>query len=241
MSKLEEIYYEAKSDKWFKGFAVFCRIALAVSFLPTGIVKILGQRFAEGLSSNNPLGHYFDALHLTGYYYTFIGITQLITALLLLIPRTSLLGALMYFPIITNICVLTYATRFDGTRLITMMVLACLFLLIWDYDRLKHILPFRQPKKDPPPITKPLGKRLRIIFFGACFSVLAIIIFGTFYLYEITPGNSEEECRNQCASGKNPAACEIFCDCIYKEGQPLDSCLAKYYTSPSAPPAKPAR
>jgi uncharacterized membrane protein YphA (DoxX/SURF4 family) len=229
MTRIEEIYYEAKSDKWLKGFAIFCRIALAASFLPTGIVKILGQRFAEGLPSNNPLGHYFDALLLTGYYYTFIGVTQLTTAILLLIPRTSLLGALMYFPIILNISVLTYSTRFDGTRLITMMVMACLFLLIWDYDRLKPILTLKQPKTDPPVLTKPIGKkRLRIIFFGACLAVLAIIIAGTFYLYEITPGNSEAECRNQCAASKNSAACEIFCDCIYKEGQPLDSCLGAF-------------
>ena len=225
---MEEIYYEAKSDKWFKGFAVFCRIALALSFLPAGYVKIMGERFAAGLPSNNPLGHYLDALHLTGYYYTFIGIVQIITAILLLIPRTSLLGALMYFPIIVNICVLTYATRFDGTRLVTMVVLASLFLLIWDYDRLKHILPFRQPKTDPPALKKPLGNRLRIIFFGGCFAVLVIIIVGTFYLYEIVPGNSEAECRNQCAGSKNPTACEEFCDCIYSEGKPLDSCLANY-------------
>jgi uncharacterized membrane protein YphA (DoxX/SURF4 family) len=117
MNSIEEIYYEAKSDKWLKGFAVFCRIALAASFIPAGYVKIMGERFAEGLPSNNPLGHYFDALQLTGHYYTFIGITQIIIAILLLIPRTSLIGALMYFPVIMNICVLTYATRFAGTRI----------------------------------------------------------------------------------------------------------------------------
>lgn len=228
MNRIEEIYYEAKSDKWFKGFAVFCRIALAASFIPAGYIKIVGERFAAGLASNNPLGHYFDALYLTGYYYTFIGIAQIIIAILLLIPRTSLLGSLMYFPIIVNICVLTYATRFDGTRLVTMMVLASLFLLIWDYDRLKHILPFKQPKTDPHVLKKPLGKRLRIIFFGGSFAVLTFIIIGTFYLYEIGPGNSEAECRNQCASSKNPAACEIFCDCIYNQSQPLDSCLATF-------------
>jgi uncharacterized membrane protein YphA (DoxX/SURF4 family) len=228
MNRFEELYYEAKADEWFKRFAVFCRIALAASFIIAGYIKIAGERFAAGLPSNNPLGHYFDALHLTGYYYTFIGIVQIITAILLLIPRTSLLGALMYFPIIVNICVLTYATRFDGTRGVTMMVLANLFLLIWDYDRLKHILPDKQPKTDPPVLKKPLGKRLRILFFGGCFTVLVIIITGTFYLYEITPGNSEAECRNQCASSKNPAACAVFCDCIYKQGQPLDSCLAAF-------------
>jgi uncharacterized membrane protein YphA (DoxX/SURF4 family) len=228
MNRIEEVYYEAKADKWFKRFAIFCRIALAASFIPAGFVKIMGERFAAGLPPNNPLGHYFDALQLTGYYYTFIGIAQIIIAILLLIPGTSLLGALMYFPIIVNICVLTYATRFDGTRGVTMMVLASLFLLIWDYDRLKHILPFKQPKTDPPVLKKPLGKRLRIIFFGGSFAVLAFIILGTFYLYEIGPCNSEAECRNQCASSKNPAACETFCDCIYKQGKPLDSCLAAF-------------
>src|SRR6185295_15801208 len=178
MNRIEEIYYEAKSDKWFKRFAVFCRIVLAASFFPAGFVKIMGERFAAGLSSNNPLGHYFDALYLTGYYYTFIGIAQITIAILLLIPKTSLLGALMYFPVIVNICVLTYATRFDGTRLVTMMVLACLFLLIWDYDRLKHIFPFKQPKTDPHVVKRPLGMRLRVIFFGGFIAVLAIIIIG---------------------------------------------------------------
>ena len=95
----------------------------------------MGERFTA-LPSNHPLGHYFDALHLTGYYYTFIGIGQLMAALLLLIPRTALLGAMLYFPIIVNICVLTYAVRFEGTRIATLMLLANLFLLAWDYDRL---------------------------------------------------------------------------------------------------------
>lgn len=228
MNRLEEMYYEAKADKWFQRFAVFCRVALAASFIPAGFVKIMDERFASGLPSNNPLGHYFDALHQTGYYYTFIGIVQVVIAILLLIPRTSLLGALMYFPIIVNICVLTYATRFEGTRLVTMMVLASLFLLVWDYDRIKHILPFNQPGTDLPVPKKPLGMRLRVGFFGGCIALLAFIIVGTFFLYEIGPGNSEAECRNQCAGGKNPVACQTFCDCIYQQGQPLDSCLATF-------------
>jgi hypothetical protein len=41
----------------------------------------------------------------TGFYYTFIGVSQLTAALLSLIPRTTLLGAIIYFPIILNICV----------------------------------------------------------------------------------------------------------------------------------------
>lgn len=227
MPKLRALYDEAKADKWFRSFAVFCRIALAMSFVPTGIVKIMGQRFAEGLPHNNPLGHYFDALLQTGYYYTFIGMAQLTIAILLLIPRTALLGAIAYFTMIVNITVLTYATRFDGTRLITFMLLACLYLLVWDYDRLKYL--FIKPTQTAPPlITKPVGKRLRLYFFSSCLAAISFIIFGTFYLYKITPGNSEEECRNQCGSDKNHEACQVFCDCIYKQGLPLDSALIRF-------------
>ncbi len=228
MNRFEEIYWEARGDEWFKRFAIFCRVFLAISFLPTGFVKIMGERFAEGLPPNNPLGHYFDALHTTGYYYTFIGISQVVTAILLLIPRTALLGALMCIPITTNILVLTYATRFDGTRAVTFVFLASVFLLVWHYDRIRYILPFKQTETDIPVITKPLGNRLRAIFFGGSFALIAFIIMGTFYLFETVPGNSEEECRNQCAGSKNPAACQTFCDCIYKEGNPLDSCLAAF-------------
>jgi uncharacterized membrane protein YphA (DoxX/SURF4 family) len=228
MNRFEEIYYEAKSDKWFQRFVLFCRLALAVSFFPTGLVKIMGQRFAEGLSSNNPLGHYFDALYLTGYYYTFIGIVQIIIAILILIPRTSFLGVLMYFPMIVNICVLTYATRFAGTRANTMLLLACLFLLIWNYDRLKYLLPYKQPRIEQPVLRRPLGIRLRILFFGGSIAILAFIIIGTFYLWEMVPGNSEAECRSQCSGSKNPLACEEFCDCIYKYGKLLDSCVAAF-------------
>ena len=125
LTSLEQLYGESKRNKWFRYFAVFCRVALALGFVPSGFVKVTGERFT-GLPSNHPLGHYFDALHLTGYYYTFIGIGQLMAALLLLIPRTALLGAMLYFPIIVNICVLTYAVRFEGTRIATLMLLVAI-------------------------------------------------------------------------------------------------------------------
>jgi uncharacterized membrane protein YphA (DoxX/SURF4 family) len=118
-SRLYQTYHEAKGNKWFHYFATFCRIALAVAFIISASVKIRGERFAAGLPVNNPLGHYFEALLHTGYYYTFIGIGQLLIAILLLIPRTASLGALMYFPVALNICVLSYASgsKAPGSRL----------------------------------------------------------------------------------------------------------------------------
>src|SRR5687767_4805774 len=227
--KLNQIYYEAKGNKWFHYFAVFCRIALALGFIPSGFVKIMGERFASGLSASHPMGHYLQALYETGYYYTFIGITQLVIALLLLIPRTALLGALMYFPIILNICILAYAVRFEGTRITTLMVLANLYLLCWDYNRIKYILPFKQVKEDGYSAReKPLSNKFPFLFFGSVFVMIASVIFINHFLYDIRPGNSLIECRNGCAGNSNPKACEEFCDCIHNQGNPLHACLTEY-------------
>ncbi len=228
-TKLVQFYYEAKGNKWFRYFTVFCRVALALAFIISGIVKIKGERFAAGLPSNNPMGHYFDALLQTGYYYTFLGVSQVIIALLLLIPRTALLGALMYFPIILNICILAYALRFEGTRVTTFMVMANLYLLCWDFGRIKYILPFKQGKEEGYLARgKPLSNKFPFVFFGFVFAMLAAVIVINVYLYEIRPGNSQEECTNGCLDSKYPKACKKFCDCIYNQGRPLDSCLAEY-------------
>lgn len=228
-SKLHQVYTEAKSNRWYHYFAIFCRIMLALAFIISGIVKISGERFAAGLPVNNPLGHYFEALHQTEYYYTFIGISQLVVAVLLLIPRTAHLGALMYFPVILNICILTYAVRFEGTRITTFMLLASLYLLCWYYDRLKCLLPFKHFEQyDGPQSEKPLSNRFPFLFFGSVIATLAVIIIVNIYMYDIRPGNSPEECTNGCPGNSNPVACEAFCDCIYNQGKPLRVCLDAY-------------
>jgi hypothetical protein len=71
-SRLKQVYYEAKQNKWYGYFAVFCRLALAIAWTISGLIKIKGERFAAGLSHNHPLGQYFDALLNTGYYYTLL-------------------------------------------------------------------------------------------------------------------------------------------------------------------------
>lgn len=148
-STLNRLHSQAKGNSWLWLFSIFNRVALAAGFFPSGIVKIMDERFASGLSVNHPMGHYLEALHHTGYYYTFIGVVQVTAALLLLIPRTVTLGAFLYFPIILNICILTYAVRFDGSLFTApLMVLANLYLLGWNYEKWKYILPFNRLAND---------------------------------------------------------------------------------------------
>jgi uncharacterized membrane protein YphA (DoxX/SURF4 family) len=225
LTDLERVYGELRRNRWVRRFAICCRLALALGFIPASIVKMTGERFT-GLPSKHPLGHYFDALLLTGFYYTFIGAAQMTAALLLLIPRTALMGAIFYFPIILNIFVLTHATRFDGTRIVTLMLLANLFLLVWDYDRLKYVTPFYRPADDR---YVPATSKFPYLFFAAVSAAVISVIVITGFLFDIRPGNEEAECRNVCRSNDNPNACQGFCDCIYRQGDPLNACLNEYH------------
>jgi uncharacterized membrane protein YphA (DoxX/SURF4 family) len=225
LTRFEQLHDESKRNRWFRSFAGFCRIALALGFVPAGIVKVTGERFT-GLPSNHPLGHYFDALHATGFYYTFIGVGQLTAALLLLVPGTALLGAILYFPIILNICVLAHAVRFEGTRITTLMLLANVFLLIWDYDRLKHVLPLGRTDHDRRLLDK--TGRFPVWFFGLVVAAVVSVVVINQFLYDIRPGNSQVECTNGCKNSRTPNACQHFCDCIYDAGSPLSLCLDEY-------------
>jgi uncharacterized membrane protein YphA (DoxX/SURF4 family) len=148
-STLDRLHSQAKQNRWLWLFSIFNRLALALGFIPAAIVKLIDERFASGLHANHPMGHYLEALHLTGYYYTFIGIAQLLAAIMLLIPRTATLGAFLYFPIILNITILTFATRFDGSLFTApLMTLANLYILGWNYEKWKYILPFNRLAND---------------------------------------------------------------------------------------------
>ena len=225
LTEFERLHGELRRNTWLRRFAIFCRIALVLGFIPAGIVKVTGERFS-GLESNNPLGHYFDALALTGFYYKFIGIGQLIAALLLLIPRTALLGAIFYFPIILNICVLSYATRFEGTRITTLMLLANLFLLVWDYPRLKYFLPFSRYDREQHVVET---DKFPALFFACVFAAVVSVIVINAFLFDMRPGNTAVDCSSGCKESDNPYACQHFCDCIFKQGSPLNVCLNEYH------------
>jgi uncharacterized membrane protein YphA (DoxX/SURF4 family) len=139
-------HHAARSDRRLQWFAWFNRVALAVAFLPSGLTKILGNRFTI-LGLDNPVGFFFEAMYRTGIYWRFIGAAQLLAALLILLPRTHALGALLYFTIAVNIFLITVGIGFQGTWVITgMMVLASLYLVCWHYDAWKRVLFSQQPR-----------------------------------------------------------------------------------------------
>ena len=137
---LDSLHVSVTRRKSLQLFTAFTRILLAAGFIPPSIPKILHKPFTV-LPDSNPVGHYFNALYQTGFYYEFIGWSQLTASILLLFPRTAHIGALMFLPIIVNVAVLTSSVGFVGTWLITLlMALAATWLVAWEYDRLKPII-----------------------------------------------------------------------------------------------------
>jgi uncharacterized membrane protein YphA (DoxX/SURF4 family) len=148
--RLDRWHAWARSKRRLDYFTWFTRILLAAGFIPPGLKKVVGEPFTV-LGPDTAVGYFFDALHQAGWYYAFIGWGQVIAGLLLLLPRTATLGAVLYFPIILNIWAITVAVGFRGTWVITsLMLLANVYLLCWDYDRLKGILPWGgAPERSP--------------------------------------------------------------------------------------------
>jgi uncharacterized membrane protein YphA (DoxX/SURF4 family) len=137
---LDRVHASARANPAFQRLALISRILLALAFVPAGLVKLLGERFTL-MGIDNPVGFFFEGLYQAGAYWNFIGGAQVCAGLLLLIPWTTTLGAVLFFPIILNIFVITVALGFNGTPFITgSMLLASIFLLCWDYDRLKAVV-----------------------------------------------------------------------------------------------------
>lgn len=230
-SKLDIIHLKARQNRWLWYFTIFTRIMLALGFLPAGYVKVTDERFTA-LATTHPMGSYLEAFYHTGFYYPFVGVMQILAAILLLIPRTATLGALLYFPIILNICLLSFAVRFDGSLLTSpLMVIANIYLLCWDWHKLKFIF-FPNAPKTVLPSKQELSNKFPIRFFAGSaatvFAVIALLLY--MYNFMFMPRNEVAQCQEQCGDSNNPTACLALCDCLHST-RSYNFCMEDYYNS----------
>jgi uncharacterized membrane protein YphA (DoxX/SURF4 family) len=147
MGTIDRLHAWAVSLPALQLTTIVVRVLLALAFAPSGLVKIMNEPFTL-LPNTDPVGYFFAGFFSAHGYYRFVGVTQWTAAALLVIPRTATLGAFVYMPIAVNIFAITLAIgpSFAGTRLITgAMVLANAYLLFWDWDRWRNILPVPSP------------------------------------------------------------------------------------------------
>ena len=134
------MYSKLRNNRALNLMIIGIRFLVGFAFIPSGFKKLIGERFTS-IGTDDPIGYFFEAMYRTGFYYEFLGFCQLLTAFLLFTQRFATLGALLFFGIILNICVLTNSMHFTGTWIITsLMLFAAVVLLAWDWNKLKPIL-----------------------------------------------------------------------------------------------------
>lgn len=234
LARFDRIHLKARQNRWLWLFTIFTRLMLAAGFLPSGFVKVNGERFTA-LATTHPMGSFLEAFYHTGFYYTLVGVMQMVAAILLLIPRTATMGALIYFPIILNIFLLSYAVRFEGSLLTSpFMVLACFYLLCWDWHRLKFIF-FPNAPKTVIPSKKELINSFPWRFAAgsatAVFSILALIVYMNTSVF--MPQLEITECKQQCDTSDKPEACIVLCDCLHTS-RSFNHCMEAYHAPPES-------
>lgn len=161
----------------FQLFTIFLRYVLGGAFVYASIFKILGIRFTPKSGASAPINtlpHFMEAMYQSGYYWYFIGWGQLIIGFLLLSQLFSTVGAVAFFPLMLNIVVIT--TSFDSVSVLiitSLMLLANIYLLLWNWNRLKFIvLPQPQQYADN---TAELSKRTVWIYVGLLLFLIIVL------------------------------------------------------------------
>ena len=141
---MEKLLYRLKTNKFLQMLTIFVRYVLGAAFVYASIFKIRGIRFTPRSGENTPidsLPHLLESMYRSGFYWYFAGWGQLIAGCLLMSHVFSTLGAVAYFPIMLNIFILTLSFQSPMVLLVTsLMLLANVYLLLWDWNRLKFVV-----------------------------------------------------------------------------------------------------
>lgn len=190
-------FQQYKSVQWI---IIHIRYLIALAFVPSGFTKLIGGRFTQ-LPKSDAVGHFFEAIYQSGMYYNFLGLAQIVTAILLMTQRFALLGTFLFLAITSNIWMITISLPFKGTWIITsLMMFAGVILLYWDKNRITALYSDSdvQSKKYAPKASQ-LWINAGIIYiisllalcyagpktdlFSKGIAIIAYFILGTTFLY----------------------------------------------------------
>ena len=136
--------------KWFR---LFMRFALAAQMLYFGMVKVIPTQFPSPslLTLVAPAGNLsmqgflWTSIGASQPYQVFTGIVEVLGGLLLLAPRTTLLGATICLASMTQVFILNMTYDVGVKILSFQLVLMTLFLLAPDFPRLASLFVLNHP------------------------------------------------------------------------------------------------
>ena len=135
----ERLLHQAREKRWANLLVVTLRIGLAFAFVPAGLKKVIDQPFTD--PQNTGLFHDFlHAFYATGAFYSFVGVMQLLAAVLLLSQRFALVGALILLPIVSTILVFCWSTEvYPTATVVTFMFAGTAGLVLWDLQKWRTV------------------------------------------------------------------------------------------------------
>jgi uncharacterized membrane protein YphA (DoxX/SURF4 family) len=140
---MEGLISKLKQNKILQIFTISIRYLLGTSFVWASILKIQGRRFTPQSAEHEPinsLNHFFESMYQSGLYWHFIGWGQLMAGFLLMSQIFSTLGAVVFFPLMLNIFIITISFGWVGVLHVTLpMLLINIYLLLWDWNKLKFV------------------------------------------------------------------------------------------------------
>ncbi|RXT07036.1 hypothetical protein [Ammoniphilus sp. CFH 90114] len=121
------------------------RLFLASTFLIYGLAKIVMGQFGTPPPEFTSIKGEGFVLAWTFFghsrlYEVIIGLGEVIAAILLLIPKTATLGAIVFFPIAINVMLVNYCFDIGVQDLSTVLTFMCLALLWLDREKLFAIV-----------------------------------------------------------------------------------------------------
>lgn len=148
------------------------RVFLGLIFFGAGMSKLYFEHKFPGIIGPVWLEDEL-APHGLGLYARFIASSQIIVGLLLLTQRFATLGAVLLFPVLLNILMVTISLEWKGTPYVnSFLLLLNTLLLLYDWPKLKFIFSDKTEVVRSIPLTRKSNKADRI-WIALC----ALIIF----------------------------------------------------------------
>jgi uncharacterized membrane protein YphA (DoxX/SURF4 family) len=158
----------------YKWFRVFVRFALAAQMFYYGLAKIIPTQFPPPslVTLVEPVGHLALADMLWTFvgastpYQIFTGCAEMIAGLLLLVPQTTPLGAVIALADMIQVFILNMTYDFALKQLSFHLILLSLFLLAPDFRRLANVLVLNRPapaREDPPLFRTTRANRIALV------------------------------------------------------------------------------
>jgi uncharacterized membrane protein YphA (DoxX/SURF4 family) len=158
--------------KWFQ---LAIRFFLAAQMLSYGLAKVVPlqmpfpflTRLVENFGDFSPMGVLWSAIGASPGYEIFAGCAEVLGGILLIIPRTATLGALICLADMVQVFMLNMTYDVPVKLLSFHLILLSLFLLAPDLERLANFFVLNRATEPSAPIPLFTGRRANRIAFAA--------------------------------------------------------------------------